>query len=366
MMQALRRRLDALWGRGEASITIPSMDGALRPNSILDRAPALLSMPSPDNLVQGADAIYFSTGRDVFALAGAGMQAGAKPRHVFEKTVSCLAAHASGALAVGTAGALSVHGGRYDGKTFAQLGTQPLLCPTALSFDGPDALLVCLGSRTSPPGEWKRDLMQRNRSGSVWRLNLADESGVCLADGLGFPYGVLVAASGAVTVSESWLHRLVLVKAGARPQPVLSDLPGYPARLAPALDGGSWLTIFAPRRQMVEFVLREKDYRERMMREVHDDYWMAPTLRGGKSFLEPLQGGAVKHLGIAKPWAPTRSYGLVIRLDAAGSPVASIHSRADGTRHGVTSCVEFGDRMLVASKGGELIVSVDLAELDEE
>ena len=175
MMQALRRRLDALWGRGEASITIPSMDGALRPNSILDRAPVLLSMPSPDNLVMGADAIYFSTGRDVFALAGAGMQADAKPRHVFEKIVSCLAAHASGALAVGTAGALSVHGGRYDGKTFAQLGTQPLVCPTALSFDGPDALLVCLGSRTSPPGEWKRDLMQRNRSGSVWRLNLADE-----------------------------------------------------------------------------------------------------------------------------------------------------------------------------------------------
>ena len=39
---------------------------------------------------------------------------------------------------------------------------------------------------------------------------------------------------------------------------------------------------------MVEFVLREKDYRERMMREVHDDYWMAPTLRGGKSSPEDL------------------------------------------------------------------------------
>jgi hypothetical protein len=79
-----------------------------------------------------------------------------------------------------------------------------------------------------------------------------------------------------------------------------------------------------------------------------------------------LQGGAVKHLGIAKPWAPTRSYGLVIRLDAAGSPVASIHSRADGVRHGVTSCLESDNRLLVASKGGELIVSVDLADLDEE
>jgi hypothetical protein len=366
MMQAFQRGLDALWGRGEASITIPSMDGALRPNSILDGAPVLLSAPRPDNLAQGADAIFFSSGNSIFALPGAGSQSAGEPRHVFEKPVSCLAAHPSGALVVGTAGALSVRGGRYDGKTFAQIGGTPLLCPTAICFDGPDALLVCLGSQTNPPDEWKRDLMERNRSGSVWRLNLADGAAIRLADSLGFPYGVSAAADGKVIVSESWLHRLVRVKAGARAEPVLSDLPGYPARLAPAPDGGAWLTIFAPRRQMVEFVLRETDYRERMMREVHEDYWMAPTLRGGKSFLEPLQGGAVKHLGIAKPWAPTRSYGLVIRLDAAGSPVASIHSRADGVRHGVTSCLESENRLLVASKGGELIVSVDLAQLDEE
>ena len=44
----------------------------------------------------------------------------------------------------------------------------------------------------------------------------------------------------------------------------------------------------------------------------------------------------------------------------------SLHSRADGVRHGVTSCLELGDRLLVASKGGGVIVSINLATLDEE
>ena len=41
------------------------------------------------------------------------------------------------------------------------------------------------------------------------------------------------------------------------PQAVLSDLPAYPGRIAPARDGGFWLALFAPRNQLVEFVLRE-------------------------------------------------------------------------------------------------------------
>ena len=47
-------------------------------------------------------------------------------------------------------------------------------------------------------------------------------------------------------------------------------------------------------------------------------------------------------MGIHKPWAPSRSYGLVVRLDAAMRPVASFHSRANGHRHGVTSAIEVG------------------------
>ena len=77
-------------------------------------------------------------------------------------------------------------------------------------------------------------------------------------------------------------------------------------------------------------------------------------------------GGQVKHLGIVKPWGPTRSYGFVIHLDPSGIPTISLHSRADGKRHGVTSCIEFGGRLLVASKGGDAVLEVDFASFEGE
>ena len=54
--------------------------------------------------------------------------------------------------------------------------------------------------------------------------------------------------------------------------------PAYPGRIAPAADG-YWLALFAPRSQLVEFVLREPAYRKRMMAEVPQPFWIAPTLQ---------------------------------------------------------------------------------------
>ena len=99
-----------------------------------------------------------------------------------------------------------------------------------------------------------------------------------------------------------------------------ADLPAYPGRIAPAADG-YWLALFAPRSQLVEFVLREPAYRKRMMAEVPQPFWVAPKLRSGRSFYESLQGGGVKHLGLLKPWAPTMSAGLCVKLDR-GVPAA--------------------------------------------
>ena len=50
------------------------------------------------------------------------------------------------------------------------------------------------------------------------------------------------------------------------------------------------------------------------MAEIDPEYWIAPKLKSGQSFLEPMQGAHIKTMGVIKPWAPPRSYGLVIRL----------------------------------------------------
>jgi hypothetical protein len=94
---------------------------------------------------------------------------------------------------------------------------------------------------------------------------------------------------------------------------------------------------------------------------VPQPYWIAPSLSSGTSFLEPLQCGGIKTMGIHKPWSPSRSYGLVARLDGACRPMTSYHSRANGNRHGVTSVVEIGNSLLVGSKGGDVILDVDLS-----
>ena len=98
-----------------------------------------------------------------------------------------------------------------------------------------------------------------------------------------------------------------------------------------------------------------------------------PTLQGAVRVLHDLERVVIspegygyllqlKHLGILKPWAPTQSYGLVIRLDERMQPLASHHSRADGTVHGITSCLEVGNRLYATSKGANCLVALDVAE----
>lgn len=359
MIAAVRRIWDNFRGGGEAAVTVPPMDGALRPNRRIEEAAAVVAIDRPDNLVAAGETCRFSSGGAVFSLDPATGKTAELRRFAHE--VSALALGSDGAMAVGLdGGGVVIIGGPHDGRMLKTLSGQPLTCPTALLFTPDGGLLVAQGSATRRPQDWKRDLMERSATGSVWRVDPANGSATLLADRLAWPCGLALAPDDGVAVSESWRHRIVLI-GGVPVHAVLDDLPGYPARLAPASGGGYCLAVFAPRNQMIEFVLREPEFRTRMMDEIDPDYWVAPSLKASSTFLEPLQGGAQKHLGMLKPWAPTRSYGLVVRLDEHFRPVDSFHSRADGTRHGITACVEAGGRLLAASKGGDTIVALDVA-----
>ena len=87
------------------------------------------------------------------------------------------------------------------------------------------------------------------------------------------------------------------------------------------------------------------------------DYWVAPALAGGSDCLEPMQIGSVKALGIQKPWAPPRSYGLLVHLDAEGEATDSLHSRAGGRFHGITAACATPRGVVIASRGtGRLLL----------
>ncbi len=364
MIGAVSRALDRFRGSGDAAVTIPSLDGAFRPNNRLEGAAAFLEIAAPDNLAYDGQRVLFSSGSALFACKADAPSSFERIAN-YEQTITAIDVVAGGLMAIGfaTGEVLLVKDGVVE-HNFKSVQNRPTRCPTALRFVNAETLLACLGSVQNDPTEWARDLLEGNASGSVWRIDLASGEAVCLSDNLAWPNGVVVLADGRTVVAEAWRHQLVDVTSG-KPQPLLTEIPGYPARISPAAGGGYWLSIFAPRSQLVEFVLREPGYRERMMREVDQRFWVAPSLRAAQDYREPLQAGAIKQLGELKPWAPSRSYGLIARLGDEFEPIESFHSRADGRRHGITSSVECAGQLLIASKGGNMILALDVARSGE-
>lgn len=352
--------LSRLLGRdGEDALSVPAMDGVFKPNTRLDAAELVLELPAIDNLAAAPDTLYCSSENTVFDIDP--RTGHAKPVKEFAGAVTMAAASPAGRLAVGVEGAgleLFEEGAwrRLD------LPADCSSCITAGVFAGDDDLYLAVGSRQHAASEWKRDLMSRGATGALLRCRLSTQKTEIVREGLAFPYGLAVIEDGRLAVSESWRHRILSLPAqgGGTATMLVGDLPAYPARLTPATDGGFWLALFAPRRQLTEFVLREDDYRREMTATIPPEAWIGPDFADGNDDEQPLQAGSVRQMGIMKPWAPSRSYGMVVRLDGAMVPVASIHSRADGRRHGIASVVEFGGHLYAASRGSGTLLRIGI------
>lgn len=353
MLSFVKTFTDRLLGQGEAAINVPVMDGVLKPNRALDEAELVCTLPGLDDMSIDGEVIYLSGDQSVYQLHGN------TPKLLFQTAapITALACH-NGTLAVALAGRM-VQIWRNTGTWTLQHSSPEgvaLKGVNALTLDALGQVWITDGSKRFGPDQWSHDLMTLGASGRVLRWSAVSDQIEVLAHDLHHTFGVLKLGD-QVLFSESWKHR---IRALGQDKPWLAELPSYPSRMAPASDGGLWLSCFVSRTQLVEFVLREKAYREKMVQDIDPRFWVVPTLSSGKSFLEPLQGAGVKQMGVLKPWAPPRSYGLVLKVSGQGRIQSSMHSLVDGQHHGITSVAEYDGHLYAVSKGSERLLRVAL------
>ena len=365
MFGILKRAAERLLDRSADDTSVPVFDGALKPNHLLDTADVVFEHP------ELADLVIDSHGHLVVACGKSIFQLGADPNGTTDTahsplqliaelpaSINALCRFGDGLVAATNTSLLFV-GGQYAGREVSSLDNKPLQCITSICEGQDGLLLMTLGSDQTSHDDWATDLLNGGKTGRFLAYDPASGKTQVHANKLAYAYGVC--SDGARTlVSESWAHRVLVWRDGAMTSG-LSELPGYPSRMSSASDGGVWLTLFAPRSQLLEFVLRESEFRTEMMRTVDPKYLIAPALSSGKDFLEPLQQGGVRQMGVLKPWAPARSYGLVVKLSADLVPQYALHSRVGGANHGIVTALELDGSLYALSKGAGRVLRVPVS-----
>ena len=363
-MALIRDVIDRVLFPNREQHVIPMLDGPFSPNSRLDASRVLGPViEAPDDLVGGDDGVLYVSSEDrVLRCTGPDFE----QRSVFARlrgAVTGLTRSRDGRLLAAVSGlglvALSPEGTVVG--TLAEAGGVPITCPTAVAVAQDGSIYVCEGSRHNRPEDWLPDLMQARRpSGRLIACDPRLEQARVVADGLDWPAGVAPSHDGReLLVTESWSHRLsTLPAAGGAARTIVRNYAGYPSRITADARGGYWMAFFGMRTQLIEFVLRERAFCESMMARVPRELWIGPSLEGRFDYREPTQIGRIKKLGIQKPWAPPRSYGLVARLDAEAQVLYSLHSRVEGRVHGVTAVRSLGARVLALAKGRGLLVEL--------
>ncbi len=346
---------------------LPVLDGAFSPNQRLDQARRLgEEIECPDDLALGPDgALYVSTENRILRCAGEDFSQ--RSVLVFlDAAVGGLAWTGDGRLlaCVSRQGLIALSPkGEIVGRLVSVQG-DAIACPLSVTSAVDGTIYLTDGSRGNPPELWLTDLMQNRRpSGRLISCTPTLENAEVRADGLAWPMAVVVSYNDRdVWVGESWAHRLTAFSRVADTRrSIVKNYSGYPGRLVRGTERDYWMCFFGLRTQLTEFVLRERAFCEEMMKKVPPELWIGPTLDGRFNYREPTQVGRIKKLGIQKPWAPARSYGLVARLSGTGEAIESLHSRVDGRIHGVTGICVAGDRVIAVSKGRNCLVELPVS-----
>lgn len=351
-LRGIKEWINPSWARHRS---IPPFEAGLRPNRLLDESSVLLP---PDPTIEPDDVAFlpsgdlvFSSGTRVFVLK----DEGALPIATLPGRAGALGVWASEVfVAVDGLGIVAL-GGEGDSRVVSD---DPLLsrCVTDLAVQGDSTLLATVGSATGQ--SWAQELTAGERSGRV--VSLVEGVAQIEADQLAWPSGIAVSDAGEVLLSLSFEHRVerrLRDRLGSPGRVMAGNLPVYPGRIRRA-DNGWWVAAPYARNRMTELIFDEPDLLEDMVATIEPDQWLVPRLRSDNPYNDTLQMGQMRVLGIIKPWAPPRSYGLVFRLDEQGRIAEGAHSRADQDRHGVTGVAWHRDRLVVAAQGFRNLLDV--------
>lgn len=357
MNRSLRTLRELLAPGSVRHSSLPPMEAGLRPNSDLDRADVLLQDEAlePEDVLVGADGrIRFSSGHRIHLIDAAG-DVGV----VAELAGPVGALERSGAAILALVGGVGVVEVGPDGSQRTVCEDAAVqACATDLTVLPDGSLLVTVGSTRHAAGEWIDALVARDRSGQL--VHVVDGRATVVVSDLGWPAGVAAGEDDDVLLAMAFDHTIQrrrlrdLTRAGDE---LRSNLPVYPGRIRRGASGW-WVAAPLARNRMSEMVLDEPDLLADLTTTLDRQDWPMPRLRSSTPYTDVLQMGQLRMLGVLKPWAPPRSYGLVFEIDEAGRVLRSHHSRVDGDHHGVTGTDEHDGRLVLAGKGCRAVLSV--------
>lgn len=338
--------------------TVPPLDGGLRPNDDLDGAWTVLQCgehDEPDDLVVLSDGrIVLSQGPTLLTVDPS------QPTVVAELPGRVTAIDADGDRVVAAVEGHGLVEVAPDGAVTTICAEESVrTCVTALAVED-QRVVVAVGSTTRNANEWAQALIASDSSGQL--VVVTTGRATVLADGLPWPAGIAPFGD-SLAVSMSLAHRVELWDVDAtrarRRGDLLSRLAVYPGRIRCSPDGW-WVAAPFARNRLTELLLDEPDLLERMESDLDPDAWPMPRLRAADVYRDPMQLGQLRVLGIVKPWAPPRSYGLAFLVDHEGLISRSHHSRITGACHGITgvASAENGTLLLVA-RGARRVVGLD-------
>ncbi len=344
---------------------IPPMDGAWTPNSRLERAPRLAEdLDDPQDLCIGPERdLFVADGSTIYRFFGPGWASKEVVARA-EATVLGLTWHArTGLVACIDGFGVKIVDGPGKGATYAEADGVPLSAPRAALVTPDEHLLVADSSLETKGSDWLLDFMAKGNSGRIVMFDLESGEARQVCSGLAYPTSLMLSAGGdRLYFTEAWGARISCVspRPGSRKFTVLRNLPAYPWRVTRG-DGCVLASFMSTRTQLVEFLLKDEDFREEMMRNVPRDYWIAPAFRPPSHIYEPIQGGQLLQHGKAKAWAPSRSYGLVAEFQPDFELSRSFHSRFGEQAHGIVAVAELGAHRLALSAGAGAILDLGAA-----